>query len=52
MQVCQHEAQKPKIVDQSLYRGEGQCLAYSAKHGGDIGQQLGRQMQMADGMSV
>ena len=37
---------------QSLYRGEGQCLAYSAKHDENTGQQLRSQMQMADGMSV
>jgi len=51
MQVCKTEAQKPKIVDQSL-RGEGQCLAYSAKHNYNTGQKLRSQLQMADGISV
>ena len=51
IQVCQHEVQKPKIVDQSL-RGEGQCLAYSAKHNYNTGRKLRSQLQMADRMSV
>jgi hypothetical protein len=38
-------------VDRSL-RGEGQCLAYSAKHNYNTGRTLRSQLQMADRGSV